>query len=352
MINEKLREKIEHSWSDAATAEDKQALLEIMAIYEEEWKEQVQHEFHQDVVLNLQYMPDHEMQEVFGKICSQLGIENVTGKKQSQVRRISILRWMSAAAAAVLIAFGVYSVADHIGKPALNESEATVQSLPESWINNSGINERRTLVDGSVVVLSPNSKLVYFNRMPIAAREISLTGTAEFDVAKDSTRPFTVYAGHLSTTALGTRFTIQSGTEITKVSLHEGKVVVRDTMMKNTAGVYMSPGDELNFDNITNKLIKPKERLQIPAEQTPVEQIVKKSKYRDLEFVQTPIVDVFKTLESRYKVSFEYDETVISDEFVTGKFMANEQLDSVLKILKAVNGFSFERKGNIIIVKK
>jgi transmembrane sensor len=353
MINEKLREKIEHSWSDDATDEEKQALLEIMSIYEEEWKEEMNTEFRQDVLLNLQYMPDHEMQEVFGKICSQLGIENVVAKKESKVKRMTIVKWMSAAAAVLLISFGLYQIMNVASKPLLAEGAITRDAAATGiWTNSSATNEQRKLADGSVVVLYPNSKLTYFNNVPSDKREISLTGKAVFEVAKDPSRPFTVYAGRLGTTAVGTKFTIESTAEMTKVMLHEGKVMVRDTMVSNAEVLYMSPGDELSFDNISNRLVKGKDKLQIPAERATPEGIVHKVKHRDLEFVQTPIAEVFKTLEKRYKVDFEYDELVIDDQFVTGKFMAEEQLESVLKILEVVNGFSFERKGNIIIVKK
>jgi transmembrane sensor len=78
------------------------------------------------------------------------------------------------------------------------------------------------------------------------SREITLTrGRALFDVAKDRNRPFTVTAGGTRTTALGTRFQVQTDSERVVVLLTEGSVSVG----RGTWEERLAPGDQLSLDD-------------------------------------------------------------------------------------------------------
>jgi transmembrane sensor len=352
MMNEQLRNKIEASWSETMTPAQQRELLQLLNQEEELLKEELNGEFENDLVLNLQYLPDQEMQEVFGKICEQLGLENLAASGKQKARRVSIVRWIAAAAAVLIIAIGFYWYYPKQHSPAPLAVNDTGSSM-ETWQNDTNEEQVRLLDDGSRIVLSPGSELRYLKHFDADKRLITLTGKASFEVAKDSTRPFTVYAGNLATTALGTRFLIDMSDSSTQVKLFEGKVVVRDTAQNSLVKVYLLPGEQLNFDNVHRQLIN--EEVAIPAsvaKNTKADPAVPKIKLKDLEFAQTPIIEVFNALAKRYKVRFEYDENQISQELVTGKFMADEQLNTILKILETINGFSFQRKGNTIIVTK
>ena len=64
-------------------------------------------------------------------------------------------------------------------------------------------------------------------------REIYLEGEAYFKVAKDKTKPFTVFAGALATTALGTQFRITAKKNTPgniTVKLFTGKVAIRSSI--------------------------------------------------------------------------------------------------------------------------
>ena len=122
---------------------------------------------------------------------------------------------------------------------------------------NSGPAPRRlTLPDGSVVTLEAGSTLAYRPFGP-TSRELSLRGAALFAVAKDVARPFTVEAGGFRTTALGTRFRVESraGGRV-KVRLLTGKVVVRTAAASPFAmqDQYLTPGRELRADAHTQEV--------------------------------------------------------------------------------------------------
>jgi len=82
-----------------------------------------------------------------------------------------------------------------------------------------------TLEDGSTVTLGPNSA-IRRSFTPTARRVELLAGLAYFDVAHLPERPFTVAAGRLEATALGTAFEVAIDTSRASVAVGEGQVAV------------------------------------------------------------------------------------------------------------------------------
>lgn len=78
------------------------------------------------------------------------------------------------------------------------------------------------LPDGSRVWLHPGSTIYFPTRFPANARQVKLVGEAYFQVARDTSRPFTVEAASMRTTVLGTEFNISTygnnGPEVVLVS--------------------------------------------------------------------------------------------------------------------------------------
>lgn len=82
---------------------------------------------------------------------------------------------------------------------------------------------RQTLPDGSVVELGAKSKIRV--RISQERRIIYVDdGEAFFRVAKDSARPFTVYAGDVDVVALGTQFNVRKAHENVVITVAEGTV--------------------------------------------------------------------------------------------------------------------------------
>jgi transmembrane sensor len=124
------------------------------------------------------------------------------------------------------------------------------------------IDEQRdvTLADHSVVHLDVGSEISV--HIGDRTREITLSrGRALFDVAKDRERPFIVTAGLTRTTALGTRFQIQRGSERVVVVLTEGSVTVAP-FDKGAPGETtpweerLAPGEQLSLEGGRNTPVK------------------------------------------------------------------------------------------------
>ncbi|PSL33985.1 FecR family protein [Dyadobacter jiangsuensis] len=88
-----------------------------------------------------------------------------------------------------------------------------------------GERRRFLLPDSTVVYLNAGSRLTYPVGFSDTARTAWLTGEGYFEVAKDSTRPFTIHTVTTRTTVLGTAFNLKSypGSSVTLV-VSEGKV--------------------------------------------------------------------------------------------------------------------------------
>ncbi len=89
-----------------------------------------------------------------------------------------------------------------------------------------GENRSITLMDGSRVAMGGNSRLEV--RMLPQQRKVQLVrGEALFAVAKDVSRPFSVFAGSAEVTAVGTQFNVRRNSDRVIVSVLEGRVRVQ-----------------------------------------------------------------------------------------------------------------------------
>ncbi len=84
------------------------------------------------------------------------------------------------------------------------------------------------LEDGTRVVLNRESKIRYSKHFSSESREVSLTGEAWFDVARDSTRPFVIDAGRAMVEVLGTSFNVNAYKEnpSIEITVESGVVAV------------------------------------------------------------------------------------------------------------------------------
>ncbi len=83
------------------------------------------------------------------------------------------------------------------------------------------------LPDGSVIFLSPDTRICYNNDFNMKSREVELgKGNAFFKVAHNPEKPFIITSGAIKTKVVGTSFNIHMGTDGYRVTVHTGKVNV------------------------------------------------------------------------------------------------------------------------------
>ncbi|MDH6341844.1 transmembrane sensor [Parabacteroides sp. PFB2-12] len=154
-----------------------------------------------------------------------------------------------AAVVALLIASTVstYYYAYRKGSATLSETliETTVPY---------GSMSRMTLADGTKVILNGGSKLVYPASF-LNSRQVSLSGEAFFDVARDEKSPFIVHSHKLSVKVLGTRFAFKAYEEDaeTTLTLESGSISALPRDIDKEV-ILLEPDQQLIFDKETREL--------------------------------------------------------------------------------------------------
>ena len=225
-------------------------------------------------------------------------------------------------------------------------------------VNTTGQPMEVSLQDGSVITLSDKSEISYQEPF-ITRRDIALTGEAHFKVAKDATRPFTVYSGALFTTALGTEFSVAAfaKAENIKVRLYEGKVVIRPVDSMDTkwkADIYLLPGQELVYDNKTMATIVRPFRMNkatvADGNNNSSDTYSKDATW--YMFNNQSLAQVFDQLEEMYGVTIIYTKKDIQHMYFIGKFNKSDSVENVLKQISTLNNLKVIKKKNQFIITK
>lgn len=162
-----------------------------------------------------------------------LADEACVGAPAPTRRRWAVPAALAASVIVALVAVRLGNVSDLVSPAAVFATRADEQ-------------REFMLADNSMVHLDVGSQISV--NMSSTAREITLVrGRALFDVAKDRERPFTVSAGGIRTTALGTKFQVHNGPERVVVVLTEGSVAVT-TEDAAAWEERLSPGEQITVD--------------------------------------------------------------------------------------------------------
>lgn len=262
--------------------------------------------------------------------------------------------WINVAAAAVIfMAIGIwyfnYNPQDVKPKFVSNEKKHNQKENVIDWkstVNYANNYEKIVLPDGSEVKVYPGAEIRYSQPFTKTKREVFLTGKSYFKVTKDKKHPFVVYANGVSTTALGTSFTITAvkNSQVVKVELHTGKVWVKNIDSDLQTPLFSSilkPGDVLNVDKVKNTLMVSNGKKTKVVEQALL-----------VNLVQAPLKEVFGKLENHYKVSINFKDGDLNDKFFTGALDLQKPLDSLLAEITELNKLKLTKSGKKYLIKK
>jgi transmembrane sensor len=292
-------------------------------------------------------------------------------KEPEQQRKSLVFRILvrTAIAASVLFVIGlgwIFFFNNKAETPVVQhtqEKKDSVLFVVHHEVNTTGKQKRIQLPDGSLIVLADNGEISY--REPFTnRRDITLIGKAFFKVAHDKERPFTVFSGAISTTALGTEFTVTALEKANQiiVRLYEGKVVVKavdkgDRKLKKD--VYLLPGQAFVYGSQTDAKVKkfkanntsPEAIInnELSSDHPSLPQDIKGSWYM---FNNQSLADVFDQLSAIYKVKIAYEKKDIENIYFTGKYNQSDSLESILKDIAILHSLTITKKDNEVIVSK
>lgn len=292
------------SHTDKLTSQDKEAL----------WRR-----VHGEILMDKGY-PSAERVPQKGALTKKKSIRKIREIDIPQVYRV---------AAILCVAVGLSWLTNLSGI----KEEVVVRPDPVAYVEHrlpSGMKSSWALPDGSRVVLNAGSSLRYIKDFEADRRALFLEGEAFFEVEKDSLRPFVVYTGTLSTTAVGTSFAISAYTpDSVRVYLLTGKAVVADSLGRQNQ-MYLEKGEAASKDSsgVVHKSTFDEEEVMAWTKGI-------------ILFDRTPISVAVKTLENWYGVTFEWQNHPPDGLTVSGKF-DNEQLKNILEGLSYSARFYFE----------
>ncbi|NRF41970.1 FecR family protein [Pedobacter foliorum] len=195
-----------------------------------------------------------------------------------------------------------------------------------------------TLPDGTGVWLNAASTLKYPVVFAGGERKVELNGEAYFEVAHNKKLPFRVVSNHQTVEVLGTHFNINSYQEegIQKTTLLEGSVKV--SVLKSTS--ILKPGQQAQVWK--NKTI---EVSIVDTE----EAVAWKNGY--FRFHREDIESIMRKVSRWYNVNVEF-KGGISDEKFNGTISRTKNINQVLEMLETTNAVHFKIEGRRVSVMK
>jgi ferric-dicitrate binding protein FerR (iron transport regulator) len=357
--NRKYFEELKDVWNLAAVKQTLDQVLDQMYV-DEKWNR-----FKQTVTPNEAKVISLSQKEEWD---SEIEEEERPGRR-SVVYRLLV---SAAIAASVILVIGLgwkFFVNNKQETPvALNTNKKadSIMTVVRHEVNTTGKAKTIVLQDGSQIVLWDKSEVSFQEPFINNRRDITLIGKADFKVAKDSTRPFTVYSGDLATTALGTQFIVtafENENRIT-VRLYEGKVVVKPVVKGNRKlkkDIYLLPGQEFIYDNNITAKVRTFKLNDVAARE---EGVMKEEQSQDdpslpqnakgswYMFNNQPLEQVFDHLAEIYNVKIVYNKEDVQDMYFIGKFDKSASLEVILNRIGTLNNLTITKKDSTFTISK
>lgn len=262
--------------------------------------------------------------------------------------KVTPLRIYAAAAAAVaVIVAGVLFFMRPATTNTVARASYTTEPAPQlAWETKTNEGDKEvsyTLPDSSVITLAAHSKVRYLNR------KVYLEGKANFSVHAQPERPFIVYSKYITTTAIGTVFTVSAYNDArnTTVQLLKGKVLVGPADTTATFDVVvLDPGRAFVFDNKAMKgAVSAPETLAPIAGTTVIRQ-------DSILFHDESLAHIIIALKKVYGVNIQAEKRMPDIRF-TGAFDKRaDSVDSILHTIASLNNLVISETTEGFIITK
>lgn len=293
-----------------------------------------------------------------------LALQEEDGRKNTYrlLKRLAI-------AASVIFLVGISWLLFHFNRPPVPDEQPVAETIKkEEKIflyreeNNTGKIKSIIMEDGSEVMLYDRSVVSYVKPFGQGnRRDVFLDGKGFFKVAKDESRPFTVYSASILTRAIGTQFLVTNyaSEETIRVQLVEGKVVIESAdsaRFKLKKPVFLLPGQELVYNKRTGEIKQSRVRQQqrgarsddSMANDNP--SIPFSSDGSWYMFNNQSLPDVFEELESMFGTKIDYNPADLQKLYFIGKFDKKDSLEYILKYITSINNLKFQKENKRYII--
>jgi ferric-dicitrate binding protein FerR (iron transport regulator) len=247
-----------------------------------------------------------------------------------------LLWWSVAASIAVLLGgFGWW-----VQRPSPVEDIVVREQLLH---NTSSKVQLATLSEGSRIWLAPGAVLTVPADFNVNARNLRLRGEAYFEVTASPEQAFRVNTGRLQTIVLGTHFNIEAyeGETDIKVSLSAGKVAVKYTAANGKdSSLLLRPGTRMVY--------------KVASGDASIEHLVPAAEAAwqrgALVLNNVPLAAALRRLEMRFNKKITYTPRPGEQKYITAIY-EDIPLDIILRNIAFIHGFSYNIKGDTVIIR-
>ncbi|MBS0032254.1 FecR family protein [Chitinophaga sp. 22321] len=270
-------------------------------------------------------------------------------KTAATVKKSRSYRMIYRGIAAAAVVAGLVLLVKWLQHPAPLTSPETEKQMAYNGevirYNGNKEDELLFLPDGSKIVLSSGARVAYNLLMNGDKREVTLSGEAYFDIAKNPQQPFYIYTDKVVVKVLGTSFRVTSSGQQESVAVASGKV-----------SVYLKGQD---LEQSAAKIVLPKQVCTYSREQATLVTTMmadlpvitaKLGKSNGLNFEDAHLDTVIKTLEKMYAIPITYNADVFANCYITVS-LGNESLEDILKVITKTIDASYTISNYGIIIK-
>lgn len=262
-------------------------------------------------------------------------VEDEPAKKKVSVKLMYALVGL---AAMVLLVWGGLNLTQ---KPVNNINGVFTTATEQMEVSNlTNSIYKQVLSDGSIVWLSPKSKLRYPKKFIGAYRQVKMTGEAFFEVTKDHAHPFIIYSGGVITRVWGTSFRIRAlQNAATEVSVITGKVSVK-IPDHDESEVMLLPAQKVTYQQHDNSL-----KRDVEASGSAM-RIWQKAA---ISFDNVPLSNVLNTLDKQYGMHIHTDDKELGNYLLKADF-TGQNLPAILDMLENSLNVSYAMDDTDIIL--
>ena len=195
------------------------------------------------------------------------------------------------------------------------------------------------LADNTVVKLNSESRLKYPVTFNGENREIWLNGEAYLEVARDTSKPFIVYAAGTEITVLGTTFNVNAYDTRKEVAttLVSGRIEVSN----NVTSQIISPGQQA----ITNRN---NPRIEVKKADTKVVT----AWVRDMfYFDEKPLAEIMETLARWYEFQVVFENDSVKQRRFTIEVSRYGDIDKILHLIEETQVVKCRKEGKTIYIR-
>ncbi|MDX1640234.1 MAG: FecR domain-containing protein [Balneolaceae bacterium] len=237
------------------------------------------------------------------------------------------------------VGFSVYIYEEPVSDNVL----VTLETISTDYGEKKTIN----LSEGSKIILGAGSELSYrSNWLEQDIKQVSLDGEAYFAITPRVTkdRPkFIVTTEDGSASVWGTRFTVNTSGEGTKVVLEEGEVrlIVAQTEEADGPEVIMKPGEKASFKKAKPQIVVDEVNTEVYTSWTT----------KELYFDNTPFSVLVNRIERTYGLKVVTRDSNLMDLRLTGS-VDFRSLEGLLKATAEVMEVEFQKNETTIVVQQ